>query len=472
MTEAEARALYRQGEEAVVAVLVDFGRRLQELEARLGTNSTNSSKPPSSDNKLTKAPKVKNDKRKASRGGQKGHLGKTLMQRDNPDRIEVLRPMICSGCGHDLQHQESRRVIKRQVFDLPLPTIEVTEYQSHSVVCGCCRHTNTPAFPKGINAPTQYGTNLQSFIGYLSTYQMIPYERISELIEDLCGHNIATGSIITMLHRAHKGCEATQERIKTLLGQSDMLHCDETGVSIEGKLHWMHVASTSMLTTYHLSAKRGKDAMDAMGILPAYQGIAMHDHWSAYNHYECDHAFCNAHHLRELQSVIDNEKLIWASDMKQLLIRMKQMVYQSRENGEMKLTKDTYQRLWDHYDTITAAASSLYERTAPPPSNRHGRHKQPKGKNLLDRLIQYKTETLRFMQDFRVPFTNNQAERDLRMIKVKEKISGTIASQRGGHYFARIRGYISTVKKQGGNVLQELRNALEGRPFLPGEVGG
>lgn len=475
MTEAEARALYHQGEEAVVAVLVDFGKRLQDLEARLGMNSTNSSKPPSTDDKLSKSLKPKEKgKRKASRGGQKGHAGKTLMQRENPDHTEVFRPTRCEQCHGDLSETNSDRIIKRQVFDLPLPAIEVTEYQSHSIICPCCHHNNTSAFAEGVNAPAQYGKNLQSFIGYLSTHQMIPHERISELIEDLCGHRLSKGSIITILHRMHHACEASESAIKKQLMQSDLLHCDETGVNIAGTLHWVHVASTSTLTYYYLSAKRGKVATDAMGILEHYQGVAVHDHWSTYNHYDCSHSFCNAHHLRELQGISDYEKLPWSADMKRLLIRMKQMVHKAEANGKADLSKAVYQRFLEQYDTITSAALGVYEKeapNAPPQPNRRGRQKQPKGKNLLDRLIKYKSETLRFMQDFRVPFTNNQAERDLRMIKVKEKVSGCMASYRGGEYFARIRGYISTVKKQNGSVLQELRNALEGRPFLPQVVG-
>jgi len=473
MTEAQARALYRQGEEAVVAVLVDFSRRLQELEAKLGTNSTNSSKPPSTDNKLTnKKPKEKSNQQKAQRGGQKGHPGKTLIQRDNPDYIEILRPSVCEQCHSDLGSTKSNKLIRRQVFDIPLPMIEVCEYQSHSIICPCCSHTNTLAFPKGISAPAQYGTKVQSFIGYLSTHQMIPNERICELIEELFEHKLSKGSIITILRKIHEGCEPSETVIKTLLRQSDVLHCDETGVNIEGKLRWMHVASTSALTYYHLNNKRGKEATDAMGILEIYQGIAVHDHWSSYGHYTCAHSFCNAHHLRELQGVIDNEKLLWAEHMHQLLIQIKQKVYKAKEAGATALSKAVYGTLLDQYDTITTAALGAYDISPPKEKPKRGRIQQPKGKNLLDRLIKYKSETLRFMQDFRVPFTNNQAERDLRMVKVKEKISGTMASYRGGEYFARIRGYISTVKKQGGRVLTELKNALEGKPFMPQAVVG
>jgi len=479
MTREEAIDFCKNNPEAaadIILVVNKLEQRIKELEAKLGMNSTNSSKPPSSDNKLTKVVKPKEkSKRKASRGGQNGHPGKTLIQSDNPDHIKVLRPICCSECGHDLQHQESRRIIKRQVFDLPLPAIEVSEYQSHSVICPCCAHKNTSAFPEGINAPTQYGKNLQSFIGYLSTHQMIPHERISELIEDLCGHTLSKGSVITMLHKLHDACESSEGVIKKQLMQSELLHCDETGVNIAKKLHWVHVASTSMLTYYHLSTKRGKEAIDTIGILPEYQGIAIHDHWSAYSHYDCDHAFCNAHHLRELQGVIDHEGHLWAKDMHQLLLRIKKEVQQAIHKSKTGLSKRRLRYFHDSYDTLSAAALRVYDKEhspAPPKPKRCGRIKQLKGKNLLDRLIQYKTETLRFMQDLRVPFTNNQAERDLRIIKVKEKISGCLASYRGGEYFARIRGYISTVKKHNGSVLQELKNALEGRPFIPQGVMG
>ena len=470
MTREEAIDFCKNNPEAAADIILMVDKlelRIKELEARLGMNSTNSSKPPSSDNKLSKSPKAKEkSKRKASRGGQKGHPGKTLMQRENPDHTEVFRPTFCEQCHSDLSKTNSDRIIKRQVFDLPLPVIEVTEYQSHSVVCPCCRHKNTAAFPQGINAAAQYGKNLQSFIGYLSTHQMIPHERISELIEDLCGHKLSKGSVITILRKLYDGCEASESAIKKQLIQSDLLHCDETGVNIAGKLHWMHVASTSALTYYHLNAKRGKMATDTMGILEPYQGVAVHDHWNAYDHYDCAHSFCNAHHLRELQGVIDHERLAWATHMHRLLIRMKQMVGKAVAKGMSTLSKMLHKRLWEQYDTITNAAMSVYGALAPKEPKR-GRIKQSKGKNLLDRLIKYKTETLRFMQDFRVPFTNNQAERDLRMIKVKEKVSGSMASFRGGEYFARIRGYISTVKKQNGRVLEELRNALLGKPFMP-----
>jgi len=470
MTQAEAEAIYDAGKEAVVAILLKTDERISKLEARLGMNSTNSSKPPSSDNKLTKKSKDKKSNAKASRGGQSGHLGKTLMQREEPDTIEMLRPAVCEACHHNLADQKSSKMIKRQVFDTPSLALTVTEYQSHTLICPCCQHKNSTAFPKGINAPTQYGVNLQSFVGYLSTHQMVPYERISELIEDLFGHQLSKGSIITMLHKIHEGCEKSEAQIKTLLHQGDLLHCDETGMRIKGRLHWMHVASSAALTYYHLSASRGREAMDAMGILSGYRGNAIHDHWSAYKHYDCAHTFCNAHHLRELQGVIDTEQRYWATLMHRLVLRMNKEVNQALIESKTSLSPPLLKELEDQYDTITSDALRLYQKMAPPKGQ--SRHKQSKGKNLLDRLIRYKTETLRFMYDFRVPFTNNQAERDLRMIKVKEKISGTLASQRGGAYFARIRGYISTVKKQGGRVLEELRNALLGRPFMPRGVVG
>jgi len=465
MTEKEARELYHRGEEAVVVALLDFSEQLNKLEIRLGMNSANSSKPPSTDHKLTKKTQKKN--KKGKRGGQNGHKGTTLTQTDKPDFIEINKPTTCTHCHSDLTNQTPINVIKRQVFDIPIMKINVTEYQVHTVVCECCQTKNEGVFPTDVKAQAQYGKNLQALVSYFNVYQLIPHERLSEAIEDIYGHKISTGVIITMLEKTYNTCEATEVHIKELLEKVPALHCDETGVNVEGKLHWVHVASTSLLTYYFLHKTRGTEAIDIMAILSNYKGVAVHDHWSPYNHYGSQHSFCNAHHLRELQGVTDNEKFPWSADLSELLIRMNQTVKTAKEQGQSALSEEILHEFMKAYDTITKTALPYYP---DPPKNKvgkKGRIKKPKGKNLLNRLIKYKNETLRFLTDFNVPFTNNQAERDLRMIKVKEKISGTIASQRGGQYFARIRGYISTVKKQGYRVLEELRNALDGNPFIP-----
>jgi len=473
MTRTEAEAIYDLGKEAVVKILLEMDVRIRRLEERLGMDSTNSSKPPSTDSKLTKAPPQKSSDKKTKRGGQKGHKGSNLRLSPTPDSTETIKPTSCEKCQTSFLESSHGKIIKRQVFDIPKASITITEYQGHSLVCPCCHHKNHPIFPQGVNAPTQYGKNLSAFIAYLHSYQMVPYERITQLIDDLYGHKLSTGTIITMLQKTYDATHESEIHTKALLERAPLLHCDETGVSVEGRLHWIHGASTAHLTLFHLHKRRGKEAMNAMGILPTYTGIVMSDHWSAYKHYtNSQHSFCNAHHIRELQGISDNEKVQWSKDMYALLIRANNAVIKAKANAQTALSSITITLLTHQYDKITNAALGYYPNPPLAPIKQRGRIKQSKGKNLLDRFKQHKRETLRFLNDFTVPFTNNQAERDLRMIKVKEKISGTIASKRGGEYFARIRGYISTVKKQGKNILEELFNALNGKPFLPQLAGG
>ncbi len=473
MTRAEAEAFYDLGKEVVVELLLQMDERIRRLEERLGMDSTNSSKPPSTDNKLTKTKPQKSLDKTKKRGGQKGHKGTTLLQSQKPDTIETIKPTICEQCQSSLGEIPAFKITKRQVFDIPKANMTIKEYQGHSAICRCCQHKNHATFPTGVNAPTQYGKNIQSFIAYLHSYQMVPYERITQLIDDLYAHHLSTGSIITMLQKTHEAIRESQAHTKTLLEQSPLLHCDETGISVEGRLHWIHVASTPYLTYFFLHKKRGQDAMDAMGILPTYTGILMHDHWSSYKSYTLgSHSFCNAHHLRELQGISDNEKVQWSKDMHALLIRANNAIIKASSHAQTALSSSKIAQFTNQYDKIISAGMGYYQNHPPVSTKKRGRIKQAKGKNLLDRLKHYKRETLRFLNDCTVPFTNNQAERDLRMIKVKEKISGTIASKRGGEYFTFIRGYISTVKKQGAKILEELFNALDGKPFLPQLVVG
>jgi transposase len=282
MTRAEAEAIYDLGKEAVVKMLLEMDTRMRRLEERLGMDSTNSSKPPSTDNKLTKSSPQKSTDKKTKRGGQKGHKGSTLLQRDTPDFTEVIKPTTCSKCQSSLEGYSSYKITKRQVFDIPKANINVKEYQGHSIVCSCCHHKNHTIFPNGVNAPTQYGKNLSAFIAYLHSYQMVPYERITQLIDDLYSHKLSTGTIITMLQKTYDATQESETHTKALLKRSPLLHCDETGVSVEGRLHWIHVASTSHLTYFLLHKRRGQTATDAMGILPTYTGIVKSDHWAAY----------------------------------------------------------------------------------------------------------------------------------------------------------------------------------------------
>lgn len=441
-------------------------KRLNDIIAK---DSSNSSKPPSTDNKFTKRSKTSNKKSniKRKRGGQKGHKGSNLKIVSNPDYTVELSVDICQ-CGCNLEEVESSKVVKRQIFDIPGIKMEVTEFKQHTKICPKCRSINEASFPDNLKASVQYGDNLKSLIAYCNSYQMIPYERISEMIEDFTSHKISKGTIYTILQNYYDKLESYEEDIKELLLKERVIHCDETGVSIKGKLHYTHVVSSTLLTYYMTHTKRGKEAINDIGILPIYQDICVHDHWSPYYGYKCQHSYCNAHYLRELTFIAQQEKEMWAQSMHQLLTTMNKVVHRAKERGKTALSPKQLNYFLSTYDKICKSALVYY----PPPDLKakksKGRKRQSKGKNLLDRLVKYKNETLRFLTDFTVPFTNNLAERDLRMIKVKQKISGTFASFRGGEIFNRIRGFISTVKKNGRHILEELKNVLRGNVYLPG----
>jgi len=437
--------------------------RIKELEEKLNMNSSNSSKPPSSDNKLIKKKATQQSSEK-KRGGQKGHEGKSLKKVEIPDKIVALKSKVCGGCNRDISKVESNQIIKRQVFELPPMNIEVTEYQSHKVCCPHCEKVNQERFPAHVKSVTQYGNNLKSLVSYLNVHHMLPYERITELIEDIVNHKISTGSIYNFLCETYDNLEGFEEELKKKLLEEEVLHADETGVNVQGKLKWIHTATCETAVHYGIHNKRGQEAIDDIDILPKYQGILVHDHWRPYNTYSnITHSYCNAHILRELQAEIDKNDKIWAKELQTLLKESNKTVNSHKEEGKASLSKETRDKIINKYAKITTEALKSY----PPPktSKKRGRPKQEKGKNLLDRLIRYQEETLRFIHDFRVPFTNNIAERDLRMIKVKQKISGTFASFTAAEFFCRIKSFIATLKKNALSVLDGLKNCYALQPM-------
>jgi len=470
MTEQEAINFCKNNPEAAAKIILMVDKleeRIKELESRLNINSTNSSKPPSTDNKLTKVKKPSNTNSKKKRGAQVGHKGKNLKIVATPDITEILLPTNCSYCNKSLQNINSSKYEKRQLFDLPDIKMQVTEYQAHWVECKKCHTLNKAEFPDNLKATTQYGDNLKSLVSYLNSYQMLPYERIAELIEDLTSHKIGIGTIYNFLNTHYDKLEKFEDKLKQSLLKEDVLYSDETGINIKAKLHWIHVASSSVMTYYMLHQKRGHIAMEDMNIISNYNGILVHDHWKPYNRYNnCTHSYCNAHILRELNGITEKESVIWSEDMHVLLKNMNIAVHKAKDSDKAALSREQIKKFIKNYEKITQSANNYY----PPPDNNikkaRGRPKQKKGKNLLDRLLKYQDEQLRFLNDFRVPFTNNQAERDLRMIKVKEKISGSFASFKGGEIFCRIRSYISTLKKNNIAVLKGLREALIGKSYV------
>jgi transposase len=444
--------------------------RIQKLEDRLAKNSQNSGKPPSSDG--LQQPKTRSLRRPSGRGtgGQKGHKGHTLAMVAEPDYREVQPLRTCPHCAHDLSQAPVLGYEKRQLFDLPLLELEVTEYQAEIKQCPHCQQEAKATFPENISAPVQYGPRLKAQAVYLNQYQLIPWARTCEALGDLYKHQPAEAFVQEALQGCHEQIEPALADIKERLKRETVAHFDETGMHVLGKLHWLHVASTSRLTYYDVHVRRGQIGMRDMGILPQFKGRAIHDHYSSYFQFRnCLHGLCNAHHLRELQFITDQYQQPWAAQMSQLLLDINAAVARAPTTYR-SLSPYHCRHFSDTYDEILSAGFAA--NPLPQQSTQKGRPKQTPPKNLLDRLQKYKLQVLAFMYDFRVPFTNNLAERDIRMVKVKQKISGSFRTLNGAKLFCAIRSYISTARKQGINVLDALEDALSGNPFLPSAFPG
>jgi len=444
--------------------------RIQKLEDQLAKNSQNSGKPPSSDG--LKKPKTRSLRQQSgkNKGGQKGHIGETLKMVSNPHHQEVCPLTACPHCVHDLSQVTAIAHERRQLFDLPPVGIEVTEYQAEIKRCPHCHQQAKAPFPEQITAPVQYGPRLKAQAVYFNQYQLMPWARTCEAFADLYNHRPTEAFLQESLQSCHQQIEPSLVEIKETLKKEKVAHFDETGMRVLGKLHWVHVASTSSLTYYDVHEKRGQMGMRDIGILPEFTGRAIHDHFKSYLQFRnCLHGYCNAHHLRELQFITDQYQQAWAVTMSQLLLDIKAAVARAPANNR-SLSPSQCKQFADTYDKILAEGFAV--NPVPEKTGKKGRPKQSPPKNLLDRLQQNKQQVLAFMYDFRVPFTNNLAERDVRMVKVKEKISGSFRTMNGAKIFCAIRSYISTVRKQGFNVLNALECALCGNPFLPSTYEG
>jgi transposase/uncharacterized coiled-coil protein SlyX len=479
----DIQAIYDKGIDAVADLIAAFEQifqqqamqiaalteRVKQLENQINTNSRNSSKPPSSDG-LTK-PKSLRQKTGKKSGAQKGHPGHTLEMVDHPDKVELHQVTHCQTCGICLADQAPDSVERRQVVDIPPLKLEVTEHRAEQKTCQTCGAVNKAAFPDGVNQPAQYGFGVKSLATYLNQYQLIPYDRVEEFFQDLFSRPFSEGSLFTANQVLYESLAGFEQEITQQILNEPVANFDETGARVEGKIHWLHVASTPKLTFYGIHPKRGSGAMDEMGILPLYTGVAKHDGLPAYFKYkELINSLCNAHHLRELTWVIENEHQSWAQQMYDLLLQIKAAVEEARENSKTYLELEQLTGFLSRYGSIIALGyeENPFFEAWPPIKGKRGRPKKTKPRNLLERLDRYRTETLNFMFDFRIPFDNNQAERDLRMTKVKQKISGGFRSMQGARIFCRIRGYVSTVKKNSVPVLDAIRNAFLGNPYIPG----
>ena len=449
-----ATALRRIAE--LESALARMAQENADLRRQLAKNSSNSSKPPSSDGLKKPAPRSLRGKSGKKSGGQAGHRGDTLRQTATPDFVHRHKAESCGTCQHGLTAGMIKGVERRQVFDIPVPRLEVTEHEAAIYYCGHCRATTTATFPDGVNAHVQYGKRIRAAAVYCNVQQLIPEDRVCQLLRDLFGAtSLCAASVTNWVNGAARTLGGVVEHILARLTEGGVRHLDETGLRVAGKLHWLHSISNHAFTHYRISAKRGA--------VPAFLtgGTIVHDHWKSYYAHMSGvdtHALCGAHHLRELKAIEEIEKEPWACAMSALLISANKLKCAAQGRGETELSASVYQGIITKYMAILTEGIAFHERQAPlarRPGARGREAKRP-GHNLLVRLRDYRDDVLRFLTDFTVPFTNNQAEQDLRMMKLRMKISGTFRTLEGAKVFADIRSVISTVRKHGGNILETL----------------
>ncbi len=452
--------------DALFKLVAELAAEVAELKSRLAKNSSNSSKPPSSDG-LKKPPQTKSSRQSSvkKRGGQPGHKGASLSQVEKPDHVVLHKVASCDDCGASLVDVKVDGIEKRQVLDLPPLTLIVTEHQAEQKSCSCGCVT-TAAFPPEATAPVQYGPWVQALVVYLSVYQFLPYARLKEFFSELFRVTLSPATMKRMLAVATDKTTSTVERIKNSIIDASLAHFDETGMRVEKTLHWLHSHSTTLLTYYAVSIYRGAKAMLEIGILPKFRGKAIHDAWAPYYGFEdCIHFLCNAHHLRELTFVFEQHLEKWAGRMHALLLEMHRAVYEHKQSKKPALSDYLLNKFEEQYSQIITAGKKLHTRRGDPDqTGTRGRKKQHKGKNLLDRLDANRDQVLGFMRDFTIPFTNNLAESDIRMQKVKQKISGCFRTKQGADIFAHLRSYISTARKQGHPTLGAIHQALINQP--------
>ena len=484
-THEDIHTAYAQGEAAVMALfhavatqvaelaqqLAQHGAVLQELQGRLAKTSRNSSKPPSGDGygKVKRTTSLRKAGNKPN-GGQPGHDGQTLMSSAHPDRTLTYEVPSCAHCQASLQGVEVVGYEERQVFDLPAIRIEVTAHRAQIKVCPACGRTNTGAFPAAVTHAVQYGPTVHTWASYFTNQHHIPVERTTELFADLVQHRVSEATVLKASEQLERCIAPSTEAVKGMLRTAEVLHVDESGGRGSGMLHWLHVACTERLTSYEVHAKRGHEAMEDAAILGAFRGTAVHDHWKPYFTYDaCAHALCNAHHLRELDFIDKQYQQPWANDMATLLLEIKAAV-EATPAPAMSLAPPVLAGFTQRYDAVVQAgfeANRAHLSTPEGAVRKRGRPKQPPPVNLLIRLRDFKAQVLAFMVDFRIPFDNNQGERDIRMVKVKQKVSGGFRTLEGAKRFGRIRGYISTARKNAKNVFEAIRDAFDGSPFIP-----
>ncbi len=431
------------------------------LRSKLNSDSSNSSKPPSSDGYKKKPAFAKTHK--GIKGGQKGHKGSNLKQTPTPDKTVKCYPGNCS-CGHIFTEGELALAEKRQVLDLPQPKLEVTEYQLHKAKCPVCGKANKGLAPEGINAPAQYGNRAKSFAVMLNVHYKMPYKKIQLLFEDLYGCPINESTIYTAAKKCYRALEESEQTIRARVASSPVAHADETGVRVEGRLQWLHTASDVLHTYLFMHNNRGKMALESdKSIIGKIKGWLVHDCWSSYFSFTGQkHAICGAHILRELQGLIDAGQSKWAKTFKIFLMNIYEMPFAQRLKHKQQI-ESRFRRICNLGDLME-----------PPPiktPGKRGRYKRTKGRNLVERLIKHQGAVLAFAFNEQVPFTNNLAERDIRPAKIKQKISNSFRSFEGAEIYARIEGFVSTARKNKMNIFNQLCSTFDGSNFLTEKVG-
>jgi transposase len=450
--------------------IVELEGEVGELKRRLAANSRNSSRPPSSDG-LAKPPVKKSLRRPSGRkpGGQAGHGGGCLAAVAEADEVITHTPVCCGGCGRDLSGAPVDGCERRQVFDLPQVRLLVREHVCERRRCAC-GHQTIGSFPAGVSAPTQYGPRVRALAMYLIVRQHLPYERTAELFADWLGAGISTGTLANYVARGAEDLQGFLDQVHRQIITAPVAHFDETGARVQGHLRWLHAASTERLTFYALHDKRGREGIDHAGVLPSFTGTAVHDGMKAYRRYTlARHALCNAHHLRELQAAIEQDPegaQSWARQMDGLMRDLQRAVLTATDDGHDDLDILQLASYRAAYEQIIATG----HRENPLNKTRTGRRgfiAQTPTRNLLCRLDEHREDVLRFAHDLEIPFDNNLVERDIRMVKLQQKISGCWRTSTGADHFLALRAYLSTARKQGHHVLDALARLAEHDPSIP-----
>jgi len=481
----EIREAFKQGEDEVMALfdalrdpLLEIAEQLKkqaevirEFEAKASKNSRNSSKPPSSDG-YGKAKRTESRRSKGNKpnGGQPGHKGSTLEAVDEPDEVVVHDPAYCEHCEAPLEAVDVSAVESRQVFDIPAMKIIVTAHEARVKICPVCTRQTSGDFPESVTQPVQYGNGIKSLAAYFNHEHFVPVKRTAQIFKDVFDQAPSEGFILKAGEQLERSIEPARQAVKQQLRDTQLLHVDETGLRVKGKLHGLHSASTDTLTDYTVHPKRGQEAIEAGDILKYFRGRLVHDHWKPYFSYEaCEHIACNAHHIRELVYIEKQYRQSWAGEMLDLLLEIKQAIEDAQpEQTQLSIQQ---QSLFERrYDALVK--TGLIQNPFTPAEDhkrikKRGRPKQTPAHNLLLRFRDFKASTLAFMYDFSIPFDNNLAERDIRMVKVKQKVSGGFRTLEGAQRFASIRGYVSTARKNSVSILGVIKAAFAGQPFIP-----